>query len=105
MSCGDQPRPAKPTRYLVELARPDGGWGELQRVTARARAGAEQLSAEGVQVRFLRSIFVPEDESCFFLYEAASPEAVGEAGRRAQLAVQRIDESVRISQEEVFHES
>jgi hypothetical protein len=87
------------TRYLVELERPSDGWGELQRVTARARESAEQLSAEGTPIRFLRSIFVPEDESCCFLYEAYSASAVGEAGRRAQLAIERIDESVRIPQD------
>lgn len=43
------------------------------------------MTAEGTPVRFLRSIFVPEDESCFFLYEARDPETVGEAVRRADL--------------------
>jgi hypothetical protein len=80
------------TRYLVELQRPSGGWGELQFVTARVRAVAEQLAAEGVRLRFLRSIFVPEDESCCFLYEAGSADIVAEAGRRAQLAIQAVRE-------------
>ena len=94
-----QPEESRLTRYLVELQRPADGWGELGLVTARARAVAEEMTAEGVTVRFLRSIFVPEDESCCFLYEARSGEAVGEAGRRAQLEVGRIDQSVRVSQE------
>jgi len=96
----DQPDRQRPTRFLVELERPSDGWGELQAVTARARAAADQLTAEGLSVRFLRAIFVPEDGSCCFLYEAGSSEAVGEAGRRAQLAVARIDESVRVAQDQ-----
>jgi hypothetical protein len=36
-------------------------------------------------VRFVRAVFVPEDEMCFYLYEAASAEQVREAARRAEL--------------------
>lgn len=95
-SDGTDLQPAGLTRYLVELAPPAGGWGELEVVTARARAGAEELAAEGAPVRFLRAIFVPEDESCCFLYEARSIEVVVEAGRRATLAIQRVRESIRL---------
>lgn len=35
------------------------------------------------QARFLRSVFVPEDEACFHLYEAASAADVRAAARRA----------------------
>ena len=76
-----------PNRYLVELAAPAGGWGDLQQVTARARHEAETLSRRGTTVRFLRSIYLPEDDTCFFLYEGDSVETVGEAGRRAELHV------------------
>jgi hypothetical protein len=76
-----------PHRYFVELAPPAGGWGDLQRLTARARLEAERLSRDGMAVRFLRSIYLPEDDTCLFLYEGDSAEAVGEAGRRAQLQV------------------
>lgn len=86
-------------RYLVELHPPHGGWAELQGVAAQARAAAEQLSVEGTPVRFLRSIFVPEDGSCFFLYEGPSAAAVGEAGRRAALAVERVVEAVHVDAE------
>lgn len=84
-------------RYLVELHRPNSGWRQLQDVAGQARAAAEKLSAEGTPVRFLRSIFVPEDDSCFFLYEGPSAEAVREAGQRAELAIGRVEGSVRLS--------
>ena len=83
-------------RYLVELHRPQDGWGELQEVAARARAAAEQLRGEGTPVRFLRSVFIPEDDTCLFLYEAGSADAVGEAGRRAALGIERVAEAVRL---------
>jgi hypothetical protein len=84
-----------PSRYLVELAAPAGGWQDLQLLASRARAGADEMRREGVVVRFLRSIYVPEDQSCFFLYEGDSIESVGEAGRRAQLQIVRIGETLQ----------
>ena len=82
--------------YLVELRRPPSGWQALQQLSAQARAAAELLNAEGTPVRFLRSIFVPDEDSCFFLYEGASAEAVGEAGRRAALAIGRVGLAVQV---------
>jgi hypothetical protein len=53
------------------------------------------MTREGQRVRYLRSIFVPEDEICFLLFEAASPELVGKASRRAELAYERIVEAIQ----------
>jgi hypothetical protein len=41
-------------------------------------------------VRWIRSVYVAEDDACFLVFEA--PEAVGEASRRAALEYQRIVE-------------
>jgi len=57
----------------------------MQQLSAQARRASEQMRAEGTPVRFLRSIFVPEDDACFYLYQAASAHDVREAARRAQL--------------------
>ncbi len=45
-------------------------------------------------MRFVRSIFVPEDEACFHLYEATSAETVHKAARRAGLAFERVTEAL-----------
>ena len=79
--------------HLVELQRPQGGWGELQAAAAQARSAAEQVSSEGTPVRFLRSIFVPDDETCFHLFEGTAA-AVAEASGRALTAYWRIVEAV-----------
>jgi hypothetical protein len=71
--------------FLVELYVSRADAAAVERRAARARLAAEQLSREGTPVRYLRSVFVPEDETCFFLYEAASAEEVEEAARRASL--------------------
>jgi hypothetical protein len=88
------------SRLLLGLERPPDRWGELQVVTERARAAAGELTAEGARARFLRAIVVREDSSCLLLYEAGSPGTVGDAGRRTQLAVGRIDESMRIANDQ-----
>jgi hypothetical protein len=84
-----------PTRYTVELRLPDAGWADVQEAAARARA-----ATEGGPVRFLRSIFVPEDEACFFLYEGPSEQSVRAAARRAKLGVRRVDAALRLDGEE-----
>lgn len=55
-------------------------------------------------MRFLRSVFVPEDGTCFCLYEAPSAEDVHEAVRRAALPVGVRDASARIVESERTHE-
>ena len=80
--------------FLVEfyVSRSDAGAVELGAV--RAREAAEELAREGMPVRYLHSIFVPEDETCFFLYEAGSADAVREAGGRAALRFERVAEAI-----------
>jgi uncharacterized protein DUF4242 len=80
--------------FLVELyvSRTDGA--AVERSAVRARDAAEQLASEGTAVRYLRTIFVPEDETCFYLYEADSLEHVHEAARRAELPFERVTEAV-----------
>jgi hypothetical protein len=70
--------------YLVEtyLARGDAGARAARE--RRARSAAEALTREGTRIRFEGSIHVPEDEICFFTFEAPS-------GREAALAAQRAD--------------
>jgi hypothetical protein len=71
--------------FLVELYVSRGDAGTVIRGAERARLAAEELTREGTPVGYLRSIFVPADETCFFLYEAAAAEDVEEAARRASL--------------------
>ena len=79
--------------YTLELARPPDGWSRLQELSAHARQASEQMQRDGIQVRFLRSIFVPEDETCFHLFDAVSEDVVAEVARRAELRYERIVEA------------
>jgi len=51
-------------------------------------------------VRFLRSIFVPEDDTCFLLYEGPSAQSVRAAAVRAKLGVTRVESALRLDEEE-----
>jgi hypothetical protein len=42
----------------------------------------------------VRAIFVPEDETCFFLYEAGSADVVRAAAARAGLRSGRVTEAL-----------
>jgi hypothetical protein len=82
------------SHYLVELRPSRLGWSELETLTARARDSAAELRRAGSDVRFLRAVFVPEDETCFFLYEGESQLVVREAAGRAGLELEEFVEKL-----------
>ncbi len=74
--------------YLVETYLPRA---EDARIAARrALEVAGQLSGEGRSVRYVRTTFLPSDETCFHVFVADSEDAVAEACRRAGLRSPRI---------------
>ena len=77
-------------RYLVETYVPRTNAGAARAAGRRARAAARQLSREGKLVRYVRTTFLPGDETCFHIFEAASEEDVTEACRRAAVGSPRI---------------
>ncbi|HET6643711.1 MAG TPA: hypothetical protein VFG93_10580 [Gaiellaceae bacterium] len=83
--------------YLVEVYLSQSRAHEARAIAGRARDAAEQLSAEGVPIRHVRTTFLPDDETCFHLFEAASAEAVEEVSRRAVLGRARIVPAIEAS--------
>jgi len=77
-------------RYLVETYVPRTGADGARAAGRRARTAARQLSREGKPVRYVRTTFLPSDETCFHIFEAASEEVVTETCRRAEVASPRI---------------
>jgi hypothetical protein len=80
--------------YLIEVyvsrsrARDMGDGG------SRVRAAAAQLTREEVAIRYVRTTFLPGDETCFHLVEASSSQVVTELCRRLDLGEVRIVEAV-----------
>jgi hypothetical protein len=79
-------------RYLAEFYLPVGRV-ELGDLIRRARAAAEHSCGAGAAVRLLYAVHVPQDESCFAVYEAGSAEAVAAAGALAGIEFDRIVEA------------
>jgi hypothetical protein len=86
--------------YLVETYLARGGAGERTTRERRARSVAEELTREGTRIRFDRSIHVPEDEICFFIFDAASGRTAALAAERAELDPIRVVEAVSSKKEE-----
>jgi hypothetical protein len=68
--------------------------GTAERGARAARLAAERLTREGTPVELVRSIFIPEDETCIYVYEACSIDAVRAALARAPLRFERVAEAV-----------
>ncbi len=90
------PRAAAGARqtYLVEHYRPGLDAEELRRSAARIRDAAGEMEGEGKPLRHVRSTIVPDDESLFCVFEAASEELVREAYARTGIPFERISTAI-----------
>jgi len=80
--------------YLVETYLAKGLPGERDSRDRRARSAARQFTSDNVEVRFERSIHVPEDELCFFVFVAPTSQIAALAAQRAGLEPLRVVEAV-----------
>jgi hypothetical protein len=80
--------------YLVETYLARGRAGERPARERRARSAAEELTDGRTRVRFDRSIYVPADEICFFVFDAPSGRDAALAAERAELDSIRVVEMV-----------
>jgi hypothetical protein len=76
--------------YLVEVYLPRSRAAEVGATARRARAAAEQLAREGVPIRYVRTTYLPDDETCFHVLEAPTAAVVEETSRRATLGRARV---------------
>jgi hypothetical protein len=78
--------------YLLELYVSGGGSAAAGAGTARVRAAADTVTAQGATVRYLRSMLVAADETCFVLLEADTAQSVQDVAVLAQVPSNRISE-------------
>ena len=85
--------------YLVEtyLARGDAGSRAMRE--RQACSAAAELTREGTRVRFEGSIHVPEDEICFFTFDAPSGREAALVAERAGLGALRVVRAVSSGKE------
>jgi hypothetical protein len=86
--------------YLVETYLARGLAGERTARERRARSAAEELTQADTRVRFERSIHVPEDEICFFLFDAESARDAALVAERAELDPIRVVRAIPSGKEE-----
>ncbi len=85
--------------YLVETYLARGQTQERVAGERRARSAAEELTQAAACVRFDRSIHVPEDEMCFYVFDAPSARLAAKAAERAGLDAIRVVEAVSSGKE------
>jgi hypothetical protein len=76
--------------FLVEHYWPGATAERFEAAAARVRAATERMRGEGARIRFLHSVFVPEDEAAYCVFEAPAAAGVEEAYRRAAVRFERI---------------
>ena len=76
--------------YLVERDLPGITMEELAAAQKMAIQMGKELTAQGRQVRYIRSTFVPGENKCMCLFEAPNPENVREANERGNIPFTRI---------------
>lgn len=86
--------------YLVESYLARGRAGERAARDRRARSAAEELTQAAAPVRFTRSMHVPEDETCFYVFDAPSARDATNAAQRAGLNPIRVVEATPSATEE-----
>jgi hypothetical protein len=82
------------TSYVVEAYLSRLSEEDLAVLERRARRAAAAVTRAGRPVRYVRSVFLPEDETCLHFFEAVSAEAVGQASEQAEIPFERIVEAL-----------
>ena len=86
--------------YLVETYLARSQSAERTDLEQRARLAAEALSRERTAVRFHQSIHVPEDEICFYVFDAANARDAADVAKRAGLGPIRVVQVIASGKEQ-----
>ncbi len=87
--------------YIVERHLPGFDQEKLAAAASAAKTTTNKMSNDGTPVRYLRSFFIPGEDKCYCLFEAASPDVVKEANDTAGLPYIGISEGFHISSEDI----
>lgn len=76
--------------YLVERDLPGISMEQLADAQKKAIQAGKELTAQGKEVRYIRSTFVPGESKCMCLFEAPNAEHVREANELGHIPYTRI---------------
>ncbi|HEX5731599.1 MAG TPA: DUF4242 domain-containing protein [Blastocatellia bacterium] len=85
------------TVYMVERDLPGITTDQLAAAQKAAIEKGQEMTADGKEVRYIRSIFVPGDSKCMCMFEAADPEVVRELNEAAQIPFTEIKEALDLT--------
>ena len=83
--------------YMVERQLPGVQMDQLAAAQKAAIDTCSQFTADGKDVRYIRTTFVPGEAHCMCLFEAGNPEVVKEVNEAAQIPFTRIVEALDLT--------
>ena len=83
--------------YLVDRDLPGITRDQLAAAYRAATETARRFTAEGRPVRYLRSLFLPQEARCLCLFEALDAESVRSLNDTAQIPFTSISEALELS--------
>ena len=83
--------------YMVERDLKGIAMSDLAAAQSLAIKTANEYSAKGMPVRYIRSTFAPEDGRCMCLFEAANAEDVKRVNDEAKLPYWRVVEALDLT--------
>lgn len=83
--------------YMVERELKGITMDQLGAAQKAAIETGKKLTAEGKNVRYIRSTFVPGEARCMCLFEADNPQAVKELNETAKIPYSRIVEALDLT--------
>ena len=83
--------------YMVERELPGVTMDQLAAAQKAAIETGQQFTAEGKNVRYIRTTFVPGEAHCMCLFEAENADLVREVNEAAQIPFTRIVEALDLT--------
>jgi hypothetical protein len=85
------------TVYMVDRDLPGITMEQLADAQRRAIEYSAKFQAQGNNIRYIRSTFVPGESHCMCLFEAGNPQTVADLNDEAQIPYTRITEALDLT--------
>lgn len=85
------------TVYMVERDLPGVTTEQLAAAQKAAIEKGQEMTANGQDIRYIRSIFVPGEAKCMCLFEAANADAVKQLNEEAGIPFTEVKEALDLT--------
>jgi hypothetical protein len=87
--------------YIAERYLPGITQEQLLDAARRAKLATAEMTTAGTPVTYLRSTFLPGDQTCYCLFEGPSEQAVRDANNKAEIPYERIIPAVHLASQDL----